>query len=296
MHRQIRMRRARAGAAVKRRFSMEDVLVVIGPGSMGSAIARRVGAGKHILLADLREENARAAEQALLDAGFEVSTATVDITDRKSVRALAQKAAGIANVTGLVHAAGASPSMSRPEMIVRVDLYGTAVVLEEFGEVVASKGAAVVIASQAGHRLPALTPEEDAALATTPAEALLELPLLQAERLGDTLHAYELSNRGKTLRVRAEAVRWGRRQARVNAISPGIVMTPLSRAELSGPHGDGYRRMIQACPARRAGTPDEVATVAALLMGPEGAFITGSDVLMDGGATAAFFYGGLELR
>lgn len=275
---------------------MEDVLVVIGPGSMGSAIARRVGAGKHILLADLREENARAAEQALLDAGFEASTATVDITDRQSVQALAQKAAGIANVTGLVHAAGASPSMSRPEMIVRVDLYGTAVVLEEFGEVMAPQGAAVVIASQAGHRLPALTPEEDEALATTPAEALLELPLLQAERLGDTLRAYELSNRGKALRVRAEAVRWGRRQARVNAISPGIVMTPLSRAELSGPHGDGYRRMIQGCPAGRAGTPDEVATVAALLMGPEGAFITGSDVLMDGGATAAYFYGGLELR
>lgn len=275
---------------------MADVLVVIGPGSMGTAVARRAGAGKHVLVADLREENARAAEQALLDAGFQVSAATVDITQPQSVRALAEQAAGMGAVTGLVHAAGGSPSMSQPELVVRVDLYGTAVVLEEFGKVVAPGGAGVVIASQAGHRLPALTPEEDEALATTPAEDLLSLPLLQPERLGDTLHAYELSNRGKALRVQAEAVRWGRRRARVNAISPGIVMTPLSRAELSGPLGAGYRRMIEGCPVGRAGTADEVATVAALLMGPEGAFLTGSDILMDGGATAAFRYGNLELR
>ena len=275
---------------------MTDVLVIIGPGAIGTAVARRVGAGKHVLVADLREDNARTAEQALLDAGYEVSVAIVDITDRQSVRALGEKAGHIGAVTGLVHAAGASPSMSRPEIIVRVDLYGTAVVLEEFGEVIAPGGAAVVIASQAGHRLPALTPDEANALATTPGEALLGLPLLQPERLGDTLHAYELSNRGKSLRVRAEAVRWGSRKARVNAISPGIVMTPLSRAELSGPHGDAYRRMIEGCPAGRAGTADEIATVAALLMGPDGAFITGSDILVDGGSTAAFFHGDLKLR
>lgn len=275
---------------------VKEVLVIIGPGAMGAAIARRVGAGKHVLIADLREENARAAEQVLLDAGFEVSTATVDITDWASVRALAEQAAAIGAVKGLAHAAGASPSMSQPELIVRVDLYGTAVVLEEFGEVIAPGGAAVVIASQAGHRLPALSPAEDRALAMTPAEELLGLPLLQPARLGDTLHAYELANRGKSLRVRAEAVRWGRRAARVNAISPGIVMTPLARAELTGPHGDGYRRMIEACPAGRAGTADEVATVAALLLGPDGAFLTGSDILMDGGSTAAFLYGDLELR
>jgi NAD(P)-dependent dehydrogenase (short-subunit alcohol dehydrogenase family) len=273
---------------------MKEVLVIIGPGAMGTAVARRVGAGKHILVADLREENARSAEQALLDAGFDVSTATADITDRQSVQALAAKAAGIGSVTGLVHAAGASPSMSRPEMIVRVDLYGTAVVLEVFGEVIAAGGAGVVIASQAGHRLPALTSAEDKALATTPAEDLLDLPLLQPDNLRDTLHAYELANRGKALRVQAEAVRWGRRKARINAISPGIVMTPLSRAELTGPHGDGYRRMIERCPAGRAGTADEVATVAALLLGPDGAFITGSDILMDGGATAAYFHGDLD--
>jgi NAD(P)-dependent dehydrogenase (short-subunit alcohol dehydrogenase family) len=275
---------------------VKDVLVIIGPGAMGAAIARRAGAGKHVLVADLREENARAAEQLLLDAGFAASAATVDITDRVSVRALAAQAAALGAVKGVVHAAGASPSMSRPKLIVRVDLYGTAVVLEEFGEVVAPGGSAVVIASQAGHRLPALAPEEDQALAMTPAEELLALPMLQPAGLGDTLHAYELANRGKSLRVQAEAVRWGRRGARVNAISPGIVMTPLSRAELSGSHGDGYRRMIESCPAGRAGTADEVATVAAFLLGPDGAFLTGSDILMDGGSTAAFLYGDLELR
>jgi NAD(P)-dependent dehydrogenase (short-subunit alcohol dehydrogenase family) len=194
---------------------------------MGTAIARRIGAGKHLVVADLREENARSAEQALLDAGFAAEAATVDITDQQSVRALAERAAGIGAVKGLVHAAGASPSMSSPELIVRVDLYGTAVVLEAFGDVVAPGGAAVVIASQAGHRLPALPAHDAEALAMTPATELLDLPVLHSTRLGDTLQAYELANRGKSLRVQAEAVRWGRRGARVNAISPGIVMTRL---------------------------------------------------------------------
>lgn len=275
---------------------MSDVLVVVGPGSMGLAIARRVGAGRQVLVADLREEAALEAQRVLLDAGFQASAATVDITRRDTVRALVERARDLGPITGLVHAAGASPSMSRPERIVRLDLFGTAVVLEEFGEAVAPGGAAVVIASQAGHRLPALPAEDDAALATTPADALMDLPLLQPERLGDTLHAYELANRGKALRVRAEAVRWGRRGARVNALSPGVVMTPLSRRELEGPHGDGYRRLIEACPAGRAGTPDEVAAVAAFLLGREGAFLTGSDVLMDGGATAAYFHGEVDLR
>lgn len=275
---------------------MQDVVVIIGPGSMGTAIARRIGAGKHVVVADLREENARSAEQALLDAGFAAEAATVDITDQQSVRALAERAAGIGAVKGLVHAAGASPSMSSPELIIRVDLYGTAVVLEAFGDVVAPGGAAVVIASQAGHRLPALPAHDAEALAMTPATELLDLPVLHPTRLGDTLQAYELANRGKSLRVQAEAVRWGRRGARVNAISPGIVMTPLSRAELTGPFGDGYRRMIEGCPAGRAGTPDEVANVAALLMGPDGAFISGSDILVDGGATAAHLFGELDLR
>jgi NAD(P)-dependent dehydrogenase (short-subunit alcohol dehydrogenase family) len=222
-----------------------------------------------------------------------VSTATVDVSSRESVHALVQTATALGDVTGLIHAAGVSPSQASPTTILSVDLYGTALVLEEFGNVIASGGAGVVIASQSGHRLGALTAEEDTALAMTPADDLLALPMLQPDQVTDSLYAYQLSKRGNALRVMAEAVRWGKRGARVNTISPGIIFTPLAKDELTGPRGEGYRRMIELCPAGRGGTPDEVGTVGALLMGPEGAFITGSDFLMDGGVTAAYRFGEL---
>ena len=272
---------------------MSDVTVVIGAGQIGQAIARRVSAGKHVLLADLHKANADAAAEVLANAGFDVSTATVDVSSRESVHALAETAGALGDVTGVIHAAGVSPSQARPEVILAVDLYGTALVLEEFGNIIASGGSAVVIASQSGHRLGALTAEQDAALATTPAYELLSLPMLQPDQVTDTLHAYQLAKRGNSLRVMAEAVRWGKRGARVNTISPGIIITPLARDELTGPRGEGYRRMIELSPAGRAGTPDEVGTVGALLMGPDGAFITGSDFLMDGGVAASYFFGEL---
>jgi NAD(P)-dependent dehydrogenase (short-subunit alcohol dehydrogenase family) len=272
---------------------MSDVTVVIGAGQIGQAIARRVSAGKHVLLADLHKANADAAAEVLANAGFDVSTATVDASSRESVHALAETAAALGDISGVIHAAGVSPSQARPEVILAVDLYGTALMLEEFGNIIASGGSAVVIASQSGHRLGALTAEQDAALATTPADELLSLPMLQPDQVTDTLHAYQLAKRGNSLRVMAEAVRWGRRGARVNTISPGIIITPLARDELTGPRGEGYRRMIELSPVRRAGTPDEVGTVGALLMGPDGAFITGSDFLMDGGVTASYFFGEL---
>lgn len=275
---------------------MKAVIVVIGAGSIGQAIARRVSAGKRVLLADLRLENAEAAAKVLHNAGFEVSTATVDVSSRPSVQALVALATGLGEVFGVIHAAGVSPSQASPETILRVDLYGTALVLEEFGAVIARGGAGVVIASQSGHRLPPLSSEENALLATTPVEELLGLPMLSAERVKDSLHAYQLSKRGNSLRVMAEAVRWGKRGARVNTISPGIIITPLANDELSGPRGPGYRRMLELCPAGRAGTPDEVGTVGALLMGAEGAFITGSDFLMDGGVTASYWFGELAQK
>jgi NAD(P)-dependent dehydrogenase (short-subunit alcohol dehydrogenase family) len=268
-------------------------VVVIGPGSIGQAIARRVGVGKHVVVADLRQANADAAAETMRNAGYEVTTATVDISSRDSVHALVETATNVGDVTGLIHAAGVSPSQAPPEAILAVDLYGTAVVLEEFGNVIATGGAGVVIASQSGHRLGALTPEQDRALATTPAEELLKLPMLQPNQIADTLHAYQLAKRGNALRVMAEAVRWAKRGARINTISPGIIITPLAVDELTGPRGEGYRRMIDHSPAGRAGTLDEVATVAALLMGPDGGFITGSDFLMDGGVTASYFFGEL---
>src|SRR5579864_3004961 len=272
---------------------MTSVIVLVGAGSIGQAIARRVGAGKHILLADLRQENADAAAKTLSEAGFDVSTATVDVSSRASVEALVQKATSVGEVFGLIQAAGVSPTQAPPETILKVDLYGTALLLEEFGKVIAKGGSGVVIASQSGHRLPPLSVEQNEALATTPVEELLRLPFLQPDRVKDSLHAYQLAKRGNSLRVMAEAVRWGKRGARVNTISPGIIITPLAKDELSGPRSAGYRRMIELCPAGRAGTPDEVGNVGALLMGADGAFITGSDLLMDGGVTASYFYGEL---
>ena len=270
-----------------------NVIVVLGAGSIGQAIARRVSAGKHILLADLRQENTEAAAKVLGEAGFELSTVTVDISSRESVHALVEKASAIGDVTGVIHAAGVSPTQASPATILKVDLYGTALVLEEFGNVIARGGAGVVIASQSGHRLGALTAEQNKLLALTPTDELLALPMLQPDKITDSLHAYQISKRGNSLRVMAEAVRWGQRGARVNTISPGIIMTPLAKDELSGPRGAGYRRMIELCPAGRAGTPDEVGNVGALLMGADGAFITGSDFLMDGGVTAAYWFGEL---
>ena len=272
---------------------MTNVLVLIGTGQIGQAIARRVGIGKHVLMADLRQDNANAAAEVLGNAGYEVSVATVDASSREAVHALAGKAASLGDVTGLIHAAGVSPSQASPATILKVDLYGTALVLEEFGTVIARGGAGVVIASQSGHRLPPLTVEQNKALATTPVEDLLGLPFLQPDRVTDSLHAYQLAKRGNSLRVMAEAVRWGKRGARVNTISPGIIITPLAKDELTGPRGAGYRRMIEVSAARRPGTPDEVGTVGALLMGADGGFITGSDFLMDGGVTAAYWYGEL---
>jgi NAD(P)-dependent dehydrogenase (short-subunit alcohol dehydrogenase family) len=272
---------------------MTEVIVVIGPGQIGQAIARRVGVGKHVLLADLREDNAGAAAEVLSNAGYDVSVATVDVSSREAVHALVEKATDLGEVTGLIHAAGVSPSQAPPATILKVDLYGTAVVLEEVGDVIASGGAGVVIASQSGHRLPPLTVEQNKALATTPVEELLGLDFLRPDQVTDSLLAYQLAKRGNSLRVMAEAVRWGKRRARINTISPGIIITPLAKDELAGPRGEGYRRMIEASVAGRAGTPDEVGSVAALLMGPDGGFITGSDILMDGGVTATYWYGEL---
>lgn len=270
-----------------------SVVVVIGPGLIGQAIARRVGAGRRIVLADLNLDHAEAAAEPFRGAGFDVTATRTDVASTESVDALVDLATGLGPVGTVVHAAGVSPSQASPETILRVDLYGTALVLDAFGDVIAPGGSGVVIASQSGHRLPALTADEDRLLATTPTSELLGLDLLQPDRVTDPLHAYQVSKRANVLRVRAQAVRWGERGARINAISPGIVMTPLARDELAGPRGAGYRRMLELAPAGRAGTADEIATMAALLLGPDGSFITGSDILMDGGVTASWFYGPL---
>jgi NAD(P)-dependent dehydrogenase (short-subunit alcohol dehydrogenase family) len=269
----------------------KKIIVVIGTGSIGQAIVRRIGAGKHILLADINQTNADKASVELSDAGFEVSTTKVDVSSKQSVLSLVKVAQSLGDILGLIHTAGVSPSQASPETILKVDLYGTAIVLEEFGSVISEGGSGVVIASQSGHRLEPLSREQNNALALTPTEELLALPMLQLNNVTDSLHAYQLSKRGNSLRVMAEAVRWGKRGARINTISPGIIITPLAKDELSGPRGEGYRKMINSCAVGRTGTPDEVGNVANLLMGQDGAFITGSDFLMDGGVTAEYWYG-----
>lgn len=246
-------------------------------------------------VARLRQAPVEAAAKVMADAGFATETMQVDIADRSSVEALVKKATAMGDVARVILAAGLSPSQASPEKILAVDLYGSALVLELFGEVITEGGSGIVIASQSGYRLPALTPDEDRILALTPTEELLALPMLQSDRITDPLLAYQYSKRCNGLRVKSEAAnRWAARGARVNSMSPGIVMTPLARDELSGPRAEGYLRMIEGCPAGRAGTPDEIASLAALMMGPEGSFITGSDFLIDGGVTASWYYGDLR--
>jgi NAD(P)-dependent dehydrogenase (short-subunit alcohol dehydrogenase family) len=263
------------------------VQVVIGAGSIGQAIARRTGAGKHVLLADFNETNLQNAKTALEDAGHTVSTQRVDVSDAASVRALAQAAAGLGDVIQVVSTAGVSPVQAPAEAVLAVDLYGTAVVLEEFGKVIAPGGAGVHISSMAGHMPPPLDPETAHALAFTPVEELLALPVLAPDAVPNSGAAYAISKQANHLRVQAAAVPWGDRGARVNCISPGIILTPLARDEMSGPGAEGYQRMIEVSAAGRVGTADEVATAAAFLLGPDAGFITGTDLLIDGGVIAA---------
>ena len=266
--------------------------VLIGAGSIGQAIVRRIGAGKHVVLADLRKEAAEAAAKTMEDAGFETSTTTADLSSRESILSLIEHARQFGEITNLVNAAGVSPSQAPVKTILKVDLYGTSVLLEEFGKVIADGGSGVVISSQSGHRLHALTEEENTALATAPTEELLSLPFIAS--ITDTLKAYQYSKRCNVLRVMAEAVKWGKRGATLNSISPGIIITPLANDELKGPRGEGYRKMLSLCPAGRAGTPDEVGDLAEFLMSSRGRWITGSDFLIDGGTTASYFYGDLQ--
>ena len=270
----------------------KDVAVLLGTGSIGQAIIRRVGAGKHIVLADLKQENADKAAHILEDAGFETSTIAVNLGSRDDILALAEHAQHFGAVKHLVNAAGVSPSQASVQDILRVDLYGTAVLLEEFGKIIAEGGSGIVISSQSGHRLPALSEEENSQLATSPVNELLGLPFIAA--ITDTLKAYQYSKRCNVLRVMYEATRWGKRGATINSISPGIIITPLANDELHGPRGEGYRKMLSLCPAGRAGTPDEVGDLAAFLMSEKGRWISGSDFLIDGGTTASYWYGDLQ--
>jgi len=273
---------------------MNDVVLLTGAGQIGMAIARRIGYGKKIVIGDKSLENAEKISNIMTNAGYDVSYYECDISDRKSVKELIQNAQKYGKIVHFINAAGVSPSQAPIEAILKVDLYGTAVLLEEVGQVIKEGGSGVTISSQSGHRMKQLGAKIDEQLATTPTEELLDLEVLQPENIKDTLHAYQLAKRCNVKRVMYEACRWGQKGARVNSISPGIIVTPLAIDEFNGPRGDFYKNMFANCPSGRPGTADEVANVAELLMSDKGAFITGSDILADGGATASYFYGKLR--
>ena len=272
----------------------KNVMLWAGAGQIGMAIARRMGSGMKIVVGDRKLENAQAISKIMNDAGYDVEPTEMDLSDRSSIQAFIAKGQTYGDIKMLVNAAGVSPSQAPIEQILKVDLYGTAVLLEEVGQVIAAGGVGVTISSQSGKRMPQLTPEEDAALACTPAEELLSLDILQPENIKDTLHAYQIAKRCNEKRVMAEAVKWGERGARINSISPGIIVTPLAIDEFNCPRGDFYKNMFAKCPAGRPGTADELANVAELLMSEKGAFITGTDFMCDGGATASYYYGPLK--
>ena len=272
----------------------KDVMILVGAGQIGMAIARRVGYGKKIVIGDKKIENANDIAKIMNDAEYDVYAMEMDLSSRESILNIIAKAKEYGDITMLVNAAGVSPSQASIETILKVDLYGTAVLLEEVGKVIAKGGVGVTISSQSGWRMPQLTQEEDFLLATTPTEDLLNLEILNEKNIKDTLHAYQMAKRCNEKRVMAEAVKWGERGARINDIAPGIIVTPLAIDEFNGLQGDFYKNMFAKCPASRPGTADEVANVAELLMSDKGAFITGSTFLIDGGATSSYYYGPLK--
>ena len=273
---------------------MKNVMLWAGAGQIGMAIARRMGTGMKIVVGDKKLENAQAIARIMNEAGFDVVPVEMDLSSRASIRALIAEGQKYGEIKMLINAAGVSPSQAPIEAILKVDLYGTAVLLEEVGKVIAPGGVGVTISSQSGWRMPALTAEQDALLATAPTEELLSLDFLQPQNIHDTLHAYQMAKRCNEKRVMAQAVEWGKHGARLNAIAPGIIVTPLALDEFNGPRGDFYKNMFAKCPASRPGTADEVANVAELLMSEKGAFISGSTFLVDGGATASYYYGSLQ--
>ena len=271
-----------------------DVMILTGAGQIGMAIARRMGYGKKIVVGDKKMENAEDVARIMNNAGFNAIPVEMDLSSRASILSLIAEARKYGEISMLVNAAGVSPSQASIETILKVDLYGTAVLLEEVGKIIKEGGVGITISSQSGYRMPALTADEDEQLACTPTEELLSLDILQPQNIRDTLHAYQMAKRCNVKRVMAEAVKWGERDARINSISPGIVVTPLALDEFNGPRGDFFLNMFAKCPAGRPGTADEIANVAELLMSDRGAFITGADFLIDGGATASYFYGALK--
>ncbi len=269
-------------------MTASNIIVITGSGGMGRAVARRIGAGSTILLADVVPENLAAAADELRSEGLQILTQVADVSQVDSVAELVSAAESQGPIASVVHTAGLSPVQAPPAAIVNVDLLGSAHVLDAFGAVIGDGGAGVFVSSMAG-TMASLSSEFEHRLATTPTDALLDLPELAPGALGDSGTAYVLAKRANQLRVRAAARVWGERGGRVNSVSPGIIATPMGEAELAGPTGDGMRAMITGSASRRIGTPHDIAAAVAFLVGTESSFVTGTDLLVDGGVVASLW-------
>jgi NAD(P)-dependent dehydrogenase (short-subunit alcohol dehydrogenase family) len=275
------------------RSSDKEVLVVIGTGGMGLSTARRVGAGRVVVLADIIQSGLEAAAEELSADGHQVLTKQVDVTSRQSVAAVADMAASAGRVTAVVHTAGLSPQQASADLVLAVDLLGVALTIDEFGRVIEPGGAGVVIASMAAHMQPALDPDVQRQLAETPTDELLGLDACTA--ITDSRLAYPFAKRANQIRVAAAASTWGQRGARINCISPGVISTAMGRLELSGESGGLMQAMVDNAGVRRIGTPEDIAAATEFLLGPAASFITGVDLLVDGGVIAAIQTGTIDL-
>lgn len=275
---------------------MDQVVVVIGVGGMGETIARRQGSGKKLVLADFNEEGLARTAEALRGDGYSIDTHVVDVSSRESVANLAVAAAAAGSVVEVIHTAGLSPTQAPAAAILRVDLVGVAHVLDEFADVIAPGGSGVVIASMAGSMAAGSLPAElEGALALTPTADLLDLPLWADPKFTDAGAAYSISKRANQLRVHAASITWGAKGARINSVSPGVISTSMGQQELASPSGEGMRRMVSASGTSRMGTTGDIANAVAFLLSPQASFITGTDILVDGGVVAALRSGALTL-
>ncbi len=274
-------------------MSVNEVLVVIGTGGMGRAIARRLGGGRTVVLTDIDQKALDAAAEELVREGHHVVTSNVDVTSHNAVAELARLATASGRVTNVVHTAGLSPEQGSVQQILAVDLVGVAFTLEEFGRVIERGGSGVVIASMAAHMYPSFEPDVEQQLATTPADELLDLDACSLERITSSQLAYPFAKRANLIRVAAAATIWGGRGARINSISPGVISTAMGRRELAGSSGQFMQEMVKASGTGRIGTPDDIAAAAEFLLGPSASFLTGIDLLVDGGVIAALRTGGL---
>lgn len=264
----------------------KPVVALLGAGAMGMAIVKRIAANKTVLLGDISVEGLQVKRDELCRQGYSVETFLVDAGDKASVEAFAAKAASLGEVRYYIHTAGASPNQTTPENIVRLDLIATSFAIDAFGKVIAKGGAGLVISSQTGYMMH-FAPETEHLLATTPTDKLGELEFVCKEAVRNPGIAYIAAKRTNQLRVRtAAATTWAEARARINTISPGIIVTPLAYDEFAAA-GEGYQRMIDASAARRTGTVDEIANAAEFLLSDRATFITGIDLLIDGGVIAA---------